>query len=89
MDHDKNSIPYIVFESTMARFERIISRLWIALLITILLLIGTNLAWICYEQQFEDTVTTYTQDLDTGDGGDAIINDGVHINGESKTVGNN
>ena len=28
---------------------------------------------------------TVTQDLDSGEGGDAIINDGVHIYGESAT----
>lgn len=79
-------VPYIVYESEMARLERIIKRQFILIVLTILLLVGTNACWLYYEQQFEDVVTTeeVTQDVDSGDGGDAIINDGVHIDGESK-----
>lgn len=84
---EKKDVPYIVFEGTMARMERVTLRLWMALILTIFLLVATNVAWFQYESQFED-VTTITQDLDSGDGGSAIINDGVHINGESKTNGN-
>jgi hypothetical protein len=66
--------------------ERTIRRLWILCIILILLLAGTNGAWIWYENQFEDVVTTeVSQDVNSEDGGNAIINDGVHINGESKT----
>lgn len=77
-------------EASAARLERTISRLWILLIIMLILLIGSNVAWICYEQQFEDvsTTTTVTQDVDSGNGGDAAINDGVHINGESEANSN-
>ena len=80
-------VPYIVYESEMARLERIIKRQFILIMLTLLLLVGTNACWLYYEQQFEDVVTTeeVTQDVDSGDGGDAIINDGVHIDGESET----
>ena len=56
-------IPYIVFESTICRFDRVIKRLWIVILILIFLLLGTNLAWLYYESQFEEVteVTTTTQ----------------------------
>lgn len=84
-------VPYIVFEGEMARLERIIKRQFILILVTICFLVGTNVCWICYENQFEDVVTT-TQDVqqkvDT-DNGDAIINDGVHINGNSDAEGEN
>ena len=50
-------VPYIVFESTNCRFERVIRRLWITILILIFLLLGTNLAWLWYEQQFTDEIT--------------------------------
>ena len=83
-------IPYIAFESELARSERHIKRLWILCILLIVLLVGTNGAWVYYESQFEDSVTTtqeITQDVDSGDGGNAIIYDGVHINGEGKTDG--
>jgi len=83
-------IPYLAHEGDMARQERTIKRLWILCIILILLLAGSNAAWFYYENQFEDVVTTtqtVTQDVDTGDGA-AIINDGVHVNGESETNSN-
>jgi len=85
---DHKDVPYIVHESIMARMERMIKRLWILCIILILLLAGTNGAWIWYEKQFMDESLTVTQDLDSGNGGDAVINDGVHINGESETDSN-
>lgn len=81
-------VPYIVHEGIVTRLERTIEKLWILCIILIVLLIGTNGAWIYYENQFADTVTTVTQELDSKDG-NAIINDGVHINGESQTDGDN
>lgn len=77
-----------VYESAMARSERTIKRLWILCIILIALCAISNYAWLKYEMSFEDVVTTVTQDLDS-DSGDAIINDGVHINGEGETNGNN
>lgn len=83
---EQQNIPYFIHEGMMARMERTIRRLWILCIILILLLAGTNGAWIWYESQFEDIVTTeVSQDVNSDDGGNAIINDGVHINGESKT----
>lgn len=81
-------VPYIVHEGIVTRLERTIEKLWILCIILIVLLVGTNGAWIYYENQFADTVTTVTQELDSKDG-NAIINDGVHINGESQTDGDN
>ena len=81
-------VPYVVFESELARLERIIHRQFALIVIAILLLVGTNAYWIWYESQFEEVTTTeVTQDVDSGDGGDAIINDGVRINGEGETNG--
>ena len=79
------SVPYIVHESAMARAERTAKRLWITILILIFLLVGTNMAWVYYENQFEDVVTT-TYEADAMDGGNAVINGegSVNINGESE-----
>lgn len=62
-------VPYLVFESTVSRMDRTIKRLWILAIILIVLLVGTNLAWLYYESQFktveqtETTTTTTTQDV--------------------------
>ena len=80
-----DTVDYYVYESAMARAERHSTRWRIAFFVIFASLLVTNIAWIVYENQFEDAVTTtVTQDLDAGEG-DAIINDGVHINGESTT----
>ena len=82
--HAPESVPYIVHESSMARMERQTKRLWIAVLLLIVMLVGTNGAWLWYNSQFE-TVETVTEEYqaDASDGGNAIINgDGsVDING--------
>lgn len=90
-NNEVNAIPYIAFESSQARLERINKRLWIALLVLIVALVGSNAGWLWWENQWqyvESSTQTVTQDLDASDGGDAIINDGVHINGESETNSN-
>lgn len=51
-------VPYMVHEDDMARQERTIKRLWILVIILIISLIGTNGAWIHYENTFEDVVVT-------------------------------
>lgn len=42
------NVPYIVHEASMARMERHIKRLWIAVLVLIVMLVATNGAWIWY-----------------------------------------
>ena len=88
MEEKMATIPYFAHEGDMNRLERANKRMFILVLVLIIALIGSNAGWIYFESQFEDVVTTVTQDLDSGDGGDAIIYDGVHINGESETDSN-
>lgn len=70
------SVPYIVHESSMARMERQIKRLWITVLVLIVMLVSTNGAWIWYESQMETIYQEVTQEADTGTnnfvGGDVI-----------------
>ena len=58
--HTPESVPYIVHESSMARMERQIKRLWIALIVVIAMLFASNAGWLIYESQFE--AITYEQD---------------------------
>lgn len=79
MDKD---ISYIAFESVCARLERTIKRLWIVVIILVMLLVGTNCAWLWYQAQFEtitsETTETYTSDAT--DGGVAIANGDGEVN---------
>ena len=47
------NVPYIVHEASMARMERQIKRLWIALIVAVCLLFASNAGWLIYESRFE------------------------------------
>ena len=78
-----DSVPYIAHEASEARFERIIKRLWVVIILLIVLLVGSNSLWIYYESQWE-VVETSVESI--ADRGIAIANaDGsVNYYGESK-----
>ena len=82
------SVPYIAHEASMARMERQAKRLWIAVLLLIVLLVGTNAAWLYYENQLE-TVEKWeiTQENDCGYN-NYIGNDGDIVNGETNNPEN-
>ena len=76
------AVPYIVHESAMARAERSAKRLWVVVILLIVLLVGTNGAWLWYESQFETVTTEITQE--NADGYNNYIgNDGDIVNGET------
>ena len=54
------SVPYVVHEATVARQERQIKRLWIALILAISMLFASFALFVWYESQFE--TITYEQD---------------------------
>ena len=54
---EPESVPYIVHEASMARMERQTKRLWIAVLLLIVMLVGTNGAWLLYNSQFQAVET--------------------------------
>lgn len=51
--NEQTNIPYIAYEAAQSRLERIIKRLWIMCIVLVLLLVGTNVAWLIYEAQFQ------------------------------------
>lgn len=76
-------VPYIVYESEMARLERIIKRQFCLIIVALIFLVGTNLYWIWYEQQFIDEVTV-TQE--NGDGYNNYVDgNGSITNGEANS----
>ena len=78
------AVPYIVHESAMVRAERGAKRLWTVIILLIVLLVGTNGAWLWYESQFE-TVETVEVTQENADGYNNYIgNDGDIVNGNPK-----
>ena len=78
----ERDVPYIVYESEAARHERTVKRLLTALLVTILLMVGTNLAWLYVWNQYDFSSESYTIDTDEGNtncldaGMNGVINNG-------------
>jgi len=56
----EKDVPYIVYEGEAARHERTVKRLLTALLVTILLMVGTNLAWLYVFNQYDISSEEYT-----------------------------
>lgn len=73
------------------RHERREKRLVWVIVLLIVLLVGSNLAWTIYENQFEDVTKTEEIIVDAEDNGVAnyIGNDGDIYNGEDKSKENN
>lgn len=76
-------MPYIVYEGEAARHERTVKRLLMALLITILLMVGTNMAWLYVFSQYDISSEEYIvegQDQANANylesGVDGVINNG-------------
>lgn len=87
-------IPYIAYESALARNERTAKRLIVSLIICILLLMISNLAWLyalsSFEYVAEDTTTTVTQDGEGQNvyGDNNRVNDGAENSSSDKTQKN-
>lgn len=72
MDNN-NPVSFIAFEATCTRFDRIIKRLTIALVICILLVFASNAVWLYAWMQYdysgvEETTTTETVTVDGKEG---------------------
>lgn len=80
MDNDK--IPYIAFETEMARHERVIKRLVVSLIICVCLLFASNMAWLWFFNQFDIQTETVMFDTDKGGDNSYIGASGVIHNGE-------
>jgi uncharacterized protein (DUF1501 family) len=79
------TVPYIAHQSAVARQERQMRRMWIVILVLIGALIGTNLAWIIYNSQFEVVEESITVEQENDDGDNNYIgNDGDITYGEAE-----
>lgn len=79
-DGKGQSVPFVVHESAMARNERTVKRLVIALIAAIVLIFASNAiwlyAWMQYDYSGEGTATEYKQD-----------GEGLNIIGDRNTAG--
>ena len=87
---ERNPVPFIVHEAEMVRAEVREDRNKLIILILIICLFLSNMAWL-YVFQSYDYTSTITYKTDTKEGGNAIINRDVEVNidGKSRTNGNN
>ena len=73
-------VPYIAYEAALTKAEFSFKRLWAAIILLIVLLVGTNGAWIWYQSQFEDIAISQENE----DGYNNFVgNDGDIFNGET------
>lgn len=80
---ENNNIPYIVYESSLAREERQQKRLVVVIVILIILLFITNAVWVYFWNQYD-----YSVDVKSDEGGIAnyIGNDGDINNGTNNST---
>lgn len=83
MEAYKEPIPYFIYEHTMARFERTIKRLIIVIVIAVVALFVSNMAWLYVFNSYD--VVSEEVAIDSNDGGNAnyIGASGIINNGES------
>lgn len=79
MDRD---VPYIVYESEAARHERTVARLVKIIVLTLLLLVASNMAWLYVWNQYDFSSTT--TEIVTDEGNTNMLEAGM--NGEINNV---
>lgn len=79
---DMMQVPYIVYEQAEVRHERTVKRLVWALVISIVLIFASNMAWLWYESQFEYVGESVEIEADDGNanyiGNNGDINNGTN-----------
>lgn len=82
---EKEKDQYMI-DIVSALAERTVKRLWIALILTIVLLVGSNAWWVWRESQYVDESWTY--EATTDDGGNAIANGDGEVTYYGESEGN-
>lgn len=83
----EKDVPYIVYESEAARHERTVKRLIVAIVLIVLLLVGTNMAWLYVFNQYDFSSTT--TEITTDEGNTNLLEAGANANGGVINNGNN
>jgi hypothetical protein len=87
---DQKSIPYFAHEGMMARMERTIKRLWIALIIVAAMMFASNAAWLYAWMQYDYVDMDRSIDINADNGtANYIGNDGDITNGTNPSKNQN
>lgn len=70
---------YRIYETSMARMDRQLKRLWIAILVAVIATVATNIAWLIYISQYD--FESYEVAADNDGVANYIGNDGDIYNG--------
>ena len=82
-DNDILSVPYVVYEGEMARSERMVKRLIVALIVSIVIIFATNATWIWLWNQYDYSSDESIVEMETRGAGNTnyIGNSGDITNG--------
>ena len=80
---DTKMIPYFLMEANADRLSSANKRLWVLCIILTVLLVVSNLEWLHYESQFEDSVATIDATQD-GSGINIVGNGDVNYGAEGE-----
>ena len=85
MKDEMTQIPYAVLEAEQATNERNMRRMLIAIVISVVLLFASNIAWLCFFNSFDIESSEIT--VDSTDAGNAnyVGKNGVIDNGRGKS----
>lgn len=80
MNENEKTVPFIAYELMQAKHERTVKRLFIALILSIILIFASNMIWVYAWMQYdyESEEITYWQDgrglnnINTGTQGDVV-----------------
>ena len=85
----ENDVPYIAYEASIAREERHIKRLVIALIIAIVLMFTTNamwlVAWLQYDYSGEETTTNSAIASQDGEGINIVGNGDINYGADGES----
>lgn len=86
----EKDVPYIVYESAMARAERHVKRLVIALIMALIMIFASNIAWLYVWNSYEYVGDSSEVTIDSDNGvANYIGQDGDITNGTYNSKENN
>lgn len=80
------NVPFMVHESDMARSERSNRRLWLAVILLIVAMLASNLAWIIYEFQYTDVDIDQEVEQQAEEGNNVFIGGDSYGKAESENA---
>ena len=78
----KEPVPYIVYEGTMARFERTIRKLVLVIIVAISMMFASNMAWLYAWNLYDYESSSVVVDSESKGNANYIGASGVINNGE-------